>query len=155
MSGYVKTFFSPSGVMITLLLTFYLCALGIGVLTFMDRLTYWSNEQYKTQVYFQQPVCQDSEIRAQTEGKNKCDEYAVFLKTSPARRALLDVLESNYVCAGGSCVRWFEHLLIFFSVVSLVILYMVVRHTQWTMETVDSFKTSIPFIIGGKRKKAQ
>lgn len=150
-----KTFFSPRGVLIFGCALFYVCFAGINSLYFLDRLSYHDSEHQKTLTYFQQTVCQDSRIKAQTEGKNKCDEYAVFLSTKPWRRALLDVFESNFACSGGACSRWFNHLLLIFVLASILLGYVFIRHTAWTVEKANELQNSLPYIFGTQIPKAK
>jgi hypothetical protein len=155
----VKTFLSPTGVIISSFMLFYLCFAGINALHFQERWNFHSHEYQKTLVYYQQPICQDSNVKAKTEGKNKCDEYAVYLSTAAWRRALLDVFESNFVCSGGSCSRWFNHLMLVFLLATLFLGYAFVRHTTWTVQKVSELRNSLPMMFGssalssGKVKK--
>ena len=139
-----KTFFSPKGIVIFGFFIFYMSYIGLNSIYFLQRWEFHHSEHQKTLVYYQQSVCQDSVVKSATEGKNKCDEYAVFLKTDPWVRSLLDVFESNFVCSGGACSRWFNILVIALFGFAAVIFYFLIFHTSWTLSTIQDARTSLP-----------
>jgi hypothetical protein len=143
-----KTFFSPKGILIFGCLLFYICFVGINALYAGERLSQHNMDYQRTLVYYQSVICQDSSLKAKTEGKNKCDEYAVFLSIAPWRRTLMDVFESNFICSGGSCTRWFNHLLVLFVCAFIGLAYTFVRHTAWTVGKVNEIRNSLPLMFG-------
>lgn len=124
--------------------------MGINTFYFMERYEVWSAVYDKKLFYNQQPTCQHSEVKARLERENNCDENAVFLKTPVWRRALLDVLEGVYICNGGNCQQWFNHLVLVFMLSGVFISYVFIRHTAWAVEKTHEIRNSLPYLFGGE-----
>jgi hypothetical protein len=67
----------------------------------------------------------------------------------------MDVFENISLCSGDTCSRWFNQFLIFVSLITLLLLYLLVNHTSWTIERVGEISTSLPMIFGTKGGKVK
>lgn len=146
-----KTFFSPRGIFIVCVGIAYISFMGINSMLFYERWNYWTHEYDKALLYYQQPVCQDSQIKSRTEGVNTCDKMSVFLMSYPWTRALTDVFEANYICSSGGCTAWFRQLILLFAFLTLLLIYLFFTHTAWTLDKIERINTVLP-IIGSSAK---
>lgn len=151
----MRLFFSPSGLLLCFFASFYVIFLSTNWLLYEERYAYWNNEYKKAQIYYSQDVCQDAYIRSQTEGINKCEEYLLFLMIPTYKRAMLDVLERNYLCSQGSCTSWFNQILLVCFLIGLGLAYLFIRHTKWTLNKAILLSNSLPIIFSpdDKQKK--
>lgn len=153
MATLANVFFSPKGVFITGAMVMYICFVAINCFYFMERYEVWRDVYQKKMFYNQQPICQDSGVKAKLERENNCDENAVFLKTPIWRRALLEVLEGVYICSGGQCQKWFNQLVLLVALCGALISYYFIRHTAWAVEKTHEIKNSLPYLFGGAPKQ--
>lgn len=152
----LKIFFGYKGIGISIALLLFLRFAGKNYLYFSERSAFHGSEYDKTLAYYSHAICQDNNIKAQTEGKNKCDEYAVFLTTSPNSRAIIDTLDHIFLC-DAQCSRWVNLSILVFGLGVFALIWCLVKHTAWSISKYKQMTTDLPFFsmadLGKKQKK--
>lgn len=133
-------------------------SIGWSVLYFQERHEFWSVTYTQKKLFLQQSACLDSNVKSLLGREaTKCDEDSLFLRTPPWRRALMEVFELFSFCSDGSCQKWFSQLILVIVCISAIIVYFLIKHTEWTVKKTQELKTSIPYLLGQSQygKKVQ
>jgi hypothetical protein len=140
----LNVFLQPKGIAISLVALTYFCFIGINYLRFQERYQFWTADYAKKTFYLEQTICKNYDVKARLEGLNECDQNALFLMTSPGKRALLDVLEGMYLCHGGACAQWFGQLLVIIILLGVFVAYVFLRHTAWAIDMTNKLSNQLP-----------